>query len=152
MGRKEPVGHTRPFLLLPSLSLSLSPASCLSLPLNVSPSRSPIYSGCPSPFFQEEELEAQVSFLQGQINDLEAMCKYCAKMMNMHIGKSPEASVESLSFYCCDGDADRDFGLERILLCGRFPFVFQCLESICLEFFIAFLMENAASLSPKPFT
>uniref|UniRef100_A0A6Q2Y895 TBC1 domain family member 5 n=1 Tax=Esox lucius TaxID=8010 RepID=A0A6Q2Y895_ESOLU len=30
----------------------------------------------------EEELEAQVSFLQGQINDLEAMSKYCAKMMS----------------------------------------------------------------------
>uniref|UniRef100_A0A8K9WR61 TBC1 domain family member 5 n=1 Tax=Oncorhynchus mykiss TaxID=8022 RepID=A0A8K9WR61_ONCMY len=38
---------------------------------------------------QEEELEAQVSFLQGQINDLEAMSKYCAKMMNTHIGKFP---------------------------------------------------------------
>uniref|UniRef100_A0A8C8MIQ8 TBC1 domain family member 5 n=1 Tax=Oncorhynchus tshawytscha TaxID=74940 RepID=A0A8C8MIQ8_ONCTS len=37
----------------------------------------------------EEELEAQVSFLQGQINDLEAMSKYCAKMMNTHIGKFP---------------------------------------------------------------
>lgn len=34
---------------------------------------------------QEEDLEAQVSFLQGQINDLEAMSKYCAKMMNAHI-------------------------------------------------------------------
>lgn len=34
---------------------------------------------------QEEDLEAQVSFLQGQINDLEAMSKYCAKMMNTHI-------------------------------------------------------------------
>lgn len=34
---------------------------------------------------QEEDLEAQVSFLQGQINDLEAMSKYCAKMMNNHI-------------------------------------------------------------------
>uniref|UniRef100_H3DK54 TBC1 domain family member 5 n=1 Tax=Tetraodon nigroviridis TaxID=99883 RepID=H3DK54_TETNG len=33
----------------------------------------------------EEDLEAQVSFLQGQINDLEAMSKYCAKMMNTHI-------------------------------------------------------------------
>lgn len=32
-------------------------------------------------------MEAQVSFLQGQINDLEAMSKYCAKMMNTHIGK-----------------------------------------------------------------
>uniref|UniRef100_A0A8D0G9R2 TBC1 domain family member 5 n=1 Tax=Sphenodon punctatus TaxID=8508 RepID=A0A8D0G9R2_SPHPU len=35
----------------------------------------------------EEELEAQISFLQGQLNDLEAMCKYCAKMMNTHLGK-----------------------------------------------------------------
>lgn len=34
---------------------------------------------------QDEDLEAQVSFLQGQINDLEAMSKYCAKMMNTHI-------------------------------------------------------------------
>uniref|UniRef100_A0A8B9QEM2 TBC1 domain family member 5 n=1 Tax=Apteryx owenii TaxID=8824 RepID=A0A8B9QEM2_APTOW len=33
----------------------------------------------------EEELEAQISFLQGQLNDLEAMCKYCAKMMNTHL-------------------------------------------------------------------
>lgn len=36
----------------------------------------------------QEELEAQVSLLQGQINDLEAMSKYCAKMMNVHIGES----------------------------------------------------------------
>lgn len=35
----------------------------------------------------QEELEAQVSLLQGQINDLEAMSKYCAKMMNVHIGE-----------------------------------------------------------------
>lgn len=34
---------------------------------------------------KEEDLEAQISFLQGQINDLEAMSKYCAKMMNTHI-------------------------------------------------------------------
>ncbi|KAM6224481.1 TBC1 domain family member 5 isoform 2-T2 [Rhynchocyon petersi] len=33
----------------------------------------------------EEELEAQISFLQGQLNDLEAMCKYCAKVMNAHL-------------------------------------------------------------------
>uniref|UniRef100_A0AAX7STC5 TBC1 domain family member 5 n=1 Tax=Astatotilapia calliptera TaxID=8154 RepID=A0AAX7STC5_ASTCA len=38
----------------------------------------------------EEDLEAQVSFLQGQINDLEAMSKYCAKMMNTHICKFRE--------------------------------------------------------------
>ncbi|XP_069769148.1 TBC1 domain family member 5 isoform X3 [Narcine bancroftii] len=35
----------------------------------------------------EDELETQVSFLQGQLNDLEAMCKFCAKMMNAHICK-----------------------------------------------------------------
>lgn len=33
-------------------------------------------------------METQVSLLQGQINDLEAMSKYCAKMMNVHIGES----------------------------------------------------------------
>lgn len=32
-------------------------------------------------------MEAQISFLQGQLNELEAMCKYCAKMMNTHLGK-----------------------------------------------------------------
>uniref|UniRef100_A0A8C7N3W8 TBC1 domain family member 5 n=1 Tax=Oncorhynchus kisutch TaxID=8019 RepID=A0A8C7N3W8_ONCKI len=42
----------------------------------------------------EEELEAQVSFLQGQINDLEAMSKYCAKMMNTHIGKIQEVILQ----------------------------------------------------------
>uniref|UniRef100_A0A7N8XSS2 TBC1 domain family member 5 n=1 Tax=Mastacembelus armatus TaxID=205130 RepID=A0A7N8XSS2_9TELE len=34
--------------------------------------------------------DAYVSFLQGQINDLEAMSKYCAKMMNTHICKIQE--------------------------------------------------------------
>ncbi|XP_044149215.1 TBC1 domain family member 5 [Bufo gargarizans] len=34
----------------------------------------------------EEDLEAQISFLQGQLNDLDAMCKYCAKIMNTHLG------------------------------------------------------------------
>ncbi|KAM8966450.1 TBC1 domain family member 5 [Pelodytes ibericus] len=34
----------------------------------------------------EEDLEAQVSYLQGQLNDLDAMCKYCAKIMNTHLG------------------------------------------------------------------
>ncbi|XP_056154276.1 TBC1 domain family member 5 [Lampris incognitus] len=42
----------------------------------------------------EEDLEAQVSFLQGQINDLEAMSKYCAKMMNMHICKIQEVILQ----------------------------------------------------------
>ncbi|XP_051992471.1 TBC1 domain family member 5 [Xyrauchen texanus] len=41
-----------------------------------------------------EELEAQVSFLQGQINDLEAMSKFCAKMMNMHIGKIQDVILQ----------------------------------------------------------
>lgn len=41
-----------------------------------------------------EELEAQVSFLQGQINDLEAMSKYCAKMMNAHIGKIQDVILQ----------------------------------------------------------
>ena len=40
----------------------------------------------------QEELEAQVSFLQGQINDLEAMSKYCGKMMNVHIGEHSSQS------------------------------------------------------------
>ncbi|MXQ83188.1 hypothetical protein E5288_WYG018733 [Bos mutus] len=35
----------------------------------------------------EEELEAQISFLQGQLNDLDAMCKYCAKVMDTHLGE-----------------------------------------------------------------
>ncbi|XP_075900007.1 TBC1 domain family member 5 [Nelusetta ayraudi] len=42
----------------------------------------------------EEDLEAQVSFLQGQINDLEAMSKYCAKMMSAHICKIQEVILQ----------------------------------------------------------
>ncbi|XP_059494254.1 TBC1 domain family member 5 isoform X3 [Stegostoma tigrinum] len=42
----------------------------------------------------EDELEAQVSFLQGQLNDLEAMCKFCAKMMNVHICKIQEVILK----------------------------------------------------------
>uniref|UniRef100_A0A8D3CEF4 TBC1 domain family member 5 n=1 Tax=Scophthalmus maximus TaxID=52904 RepID=A0A8D3CEF4_SCOMX len=42
----------------------------------------------------EEDLEGQVSFLQGQINDLEAMSKYCAKMMNTHICKIQEVILQ----------------------------------------------------------
>ncbi|NWT43115.1 TBCD5 protein, partial [Rissa tridactyla] len=42
----------------------------------------------------EEELEAQISFLQGQLNDLEAMCKYCAKMMNTHLGNIQEVILQ----------------------------------------------------------
>nr|XP_013027410.2 TBC1 domain family member 5 isoform X1 [Anser cygnoides]XP_013027412.2 TBC1 domain family member 5 isoform X1 [Anser cygnoides]XP_047926274.1 TBC1 domain family member 5 isoform X1 [Anser cygnoides] len=43
---------------------------------------------------KEEELEAQISFLQGQLNDLEAMCKYCAKMMNTHLGNIQEVILQ----------------------------------------------------------
>ncbi|KAM9384306.1 TBC1 domain family member 5 isoform 2-T4 [Pholidichthys leucotaenia] len=42
----------------------------------------------------DEDLEARLSFLQGQINDLEAMSKYCAKMMNMHICKIQEVILQ----------------------------------------------------------
>uniref|UniRef100_A0A671XX49 TBC1 domain family member 5 n=1 Tax=Sparus aurata TaxID=8175 RepID=A0A671XX49_SPAAU len=42
----------------------------------------------------DEDLEAQVSFLQGQINDLEAMSKFCAKMMNTHICKIQEVILQ----------------------------------------------------------
>ncbi|XP_055013307.1 LOW QUALITY PROTEIN: TBC1 domain family member 5 [Boleophthalmus pectinirostris] len=42
----------------------------------------------------EEDLEAQVSFLQGQINDLEAMSKYCARMMNTHICKIQDVILQ----------------------------------------------------------
>nr|XP_033950443.1 LOW QUALITY PROTEIN: TBC1 domain family member 5 [Pseudochaenichthys georgianus] len=42
----------------------------------------------------EEDLEAQVSFLQGQINELAAMSKYCAKMMNSHICKIQEVILQ----------------------------------------------------------
>uniref|UniRef100_A0AAR2JJ57 TBC1 domain family member 5 n=1 Tax=Pygocentrus nattereri TaxID=42514 RepID=A0AAR2JJ57_PYGNA len=43
---------------------------------------------------KKDMLEAQVSFLQGQINDLEAMSKYCAKMMNMHISKIQDVILQ----------------------------------------------------------
>nr|XP_033786570.1 TBC1 domain family member 5 [Geotrypetes seraphini]XP_033786571.1 TBC1 domain family member 5 [Geotrypetes seraphini]XP_033786572.1 TBC1 domain family member 5 [Geotrypetes seraphini]XP_033786573.1 TBC1 domain family member 5 [Geotrypetes seraphini]XP_033786574.1 TBC1 domain family member 5 [Geotrypetes seraphini]XP_033786575.1 TBC1 domain family member 5 [Geotrypetes seraphini]XP_033786576.1 TBC1 domain family member 5 [Geotrypetes seraphini]XP_033786577.1 TBC1 domain family member 5 [Ge len=42
----------------------------------------------------EEELEAQISFLQGQLNDLEAMCNYCAKMMNTHLGNIQDVILQ----------------------------------------------------------
>ncbi|XP_040044010.2 TBC1 domain family member 5 [Gasterosteus aculeatus] len=42
----------------------------------------------------EEDLEGQVSFLQGQINDLEAMSKYCARMMNAHICNIQEVILQ----------------------------------------------------------
>ncbi|KAG8442942.1 hypothetical protein GDO86_011670 [Hymenochirus boettgeri] len=39
-------------------------------------------------------MEAQISFLQGQLNDLEAMCKYCAKIMNTHLGHIQDVVLE----------------------------------------------------------
>ncbi|KAM4687420.1 TBC1 domain family member 5 isoform 1-T1 [Discoglossus pictus] len=42
----------------------------------------------------EEDLEAQISFLQGQLNDLDAMCKYCAKIMNIHLGHIQEVVLQ----------------------------------------------------------
>ncbi|XP_062984590.1 TBC1 domain family member 5 isoform X2 [Elgaria multicarinata webbii] len=42
----------------------------------------------------EEELEAQISFLRGQLNELEAMCKYCARMMNSHLGNIQEVILQ----------------------------------------------------------
>ncbi|KAM8840263.1 TBC1 domain family member 5 isoform 1-T3 [Spinachia spinachia] len=42
----------------------------------------------------DEDLEGQVSFLQGQINDLEAMSKYCARMMNAHICNIQEVILQ----------------------------------------------------------
>lgn len=49
---------------------------------------------------QEEDLEAQVSYLQGQINDLEAMSKYCAKMMNSHICEYTSNRWSNLHVHC----------------------------------------------------
>ncbi|KAM5157009.1 TBC1 domain family member 5 isoform 1-T2 [Mantella aurantiaca] len=42
----------------------------------------------------EEDLEAQISFLQGQLNDFDAMCKYCAKMMNTHLGNIQDVILQ----------------------------------------------------------
>ncbi|KAE8596676.1 hypothetical protein XENTR_v10016195 [Xenopus tropicalis] len=42
----------------------------------------------------EEDMEAQISFLQGQLNDLDAMCKYCAKIMNTHLGHIQDVILE----------------------------------------------------------
>ncbi|MGH0154356.1 UNVERIFIED_CONTAM: hypothetical protein FKN15_072906 [Acipenser sinensis] len=47
----------------------------------------------------EEDLDGQISFLQGQLNDLEAMSKYCAKMMNVHIVHSNKAIEQSVIHY-----------------------------------------------------
>ncbi|XP_075443021.1 TBC1 domain family member 5 isoform X2 [Ascaphus truei] len=42
----------------------------------------------------EEDLEAQISFLQGQLNDLDAMCKYCARIMNTHLGNIQDVILQ----------------------------------------------------------
>ncbi|XP_063308379.1 TBC1 domain family member 5 [Pelobates fuscus] len=42
----------------------------------------------------EEDLEGQISYLQGQLNDLEAMCKYCAKIMNTHLGNIQDVILQ----------------------------------------------------------
>ncbi|XP_066889950.1 TBC1 domain family member 5 isoform X4 [Kogia breviceps] len=42
----------------------------------------------------EEELEAQISLLQGQLNDLDAMCKYCAKVMDTHLVNIQEVILQ----------------------------------------------------------
>uniref|UniRef100_A0A8C5N3J0 TBC1 domain family member 5 n=1 Tax=Leptobrachium leishanense TaxID=445787 RepID=A0A8C5N3J0_9ANUR len=42
----------------------------------------------------DEDLEGQISYLQGQLNDLEAMCKYCAKIMNTHLGHIQDAILQ----------------------------------------------------------
>ena len=81
MGKKEAVSIS----LFLHLSLQVSFLAHISHSLSRSLTHTKLFPLC----CQEEELEAQVSFLQGQINDLEAMSKYCAKMMNTHIGKFP---------------------------------------------------------------
>ena len=40
--------------------------------------------------FQEQELQQQISNLQGQLNDREAMCRYCASKLDVHIGKGQQ--------------------------------------------------------------
>ncbi|XP_061838478.1 TBC1 domain family member 5 isoform X1 [Nerophis lumbriciformis] len=76
----------------PPLSRGGSDASASSPPLSATKkesffhiARSRSHSKTMSRKETDDDLEAQVSFLQGQINDLEAMSKYCAKMMNTHI-------------------------------------------------------------------
>uniref|UniRef100_A0A668ABW0 TBC1 domain family, member 5 n=1 Tax=Myripristis murdjan TaxID=586833 RepID=A0A668ABW0_9TELE len=97
-----------------SLTISRSPSTSPPLPpsrgSDVSTSSPPLSATKKESFFNitrsrshsktmgkketEEDLEAQVSFLQGQINDLEAMSKYCAKMMNTHICKIQEVILQ----------------------------------------------------------
>lgn len=70
---------------------------------------------------QEEDLEAQISFLQGQINDLEAMSKYCAKMMNTHI-------CEFFSAWSSDSDHFHDLKVDSNVLkaIGRISIMCLC--------------------------
>lgn len=77
------VSHFLPLYLLSSFLV----LSMLSVPFGSPPLLLSFSEVCVCLFVipQDEDLEAQVSFLQGQINDLEAMSKYCAKMMNSHI-------------------------------------------------------------------
>ncbi|XP_044305320.1 TBC1 domain family member 5 isoform X2 [Varanus komodoensis] len=70
----------------------LSTAKKESFFINFSHSRS--HSRSMSKKESEEELEAQISFLQGQLNELEAMCRYCAKMMNTHLGNIQEVILQ----------------------------------------------------------
>ncbi|XP_077993105.1 TBC1 domain family member 5-like isoform X2 [Glandiceps talaboti] len=39
---------------------------------------------------EEAELQQQISLLQGQLNDLQSMCKYCASKMDIHINHVQE--------------------------------------------------------------
>ncbi|XP_070175204.1 TBC1 domain family member 5-like isoform X2 [Littorina saxatilis] len=39
---------------------------------------------------QEQELQQQIGSLQGQLNDREAMCRYCASKLDVHIGRLQE--------------------------------------------------------------
>uniref|UniRef100_A0A3B3UZR0 TBC1 domain family member 5 n=1 Tax=Poecilia latipinna TaxID=48699 RepID=A0A3B3UZR0_9TELE len=81
-------------------SLSGGDVSCSSPPLSATKkesffiTRSRSHSKSMGKKETDEDLEAQVSFLQGQINDLEAMSKYCAKMMNTHIFKIQEVILQ----------------------------------------------------------
>ena len=62
--------------------------------------------------FQEQELQQQICSLQGQLNDREALCRYCASKLDVHIGKDdvkehqpfPPVMVVNLTFAC---DFDR---------------------------------------------
>ncbi|XP_077403986.1 TBC1 domain family member 5 isoform X2 [Vanacampus margaritifer] len=76
------------------LSASSPPFSAAKKELFFHITRSRSHSKTMSRKETEEDFESQVSFLQGQINDLEAMSKYCAKMMNSHICKIQEVILQ----------------------------------------------------------